>query len=81
MDRRTERRLAVLKRWRSERAHELELDPGVLCPNSTLEEIAFENPTTAHAVQRTPGVKPWFGRSFGAEVARSLRDLEASAGS
>ena len=80
MDRRTERRLAALKRWRGERARELELDPGVLCPNSTLEAIAFENPTTAAAVQKIPGLKPWFGRQFGAEVARSLRDLEAEQG-
>jgi ribonuclease D len=78
MDRRTERRLAALKRWRGERARELEIDPGVLCPNSTLEAIAFDNPTTAAAVQRMEPVKPWFGRSFGAEVARTLRELEAA---
>src|SRR4029453_18676075 len=37
MDRGTERRLLMLKRWRSERAREIGLDPGVLCPNATLE--------------------------------------------
>ena len=44
MDRRAERRLDALKRWRTERARELALDPGVLCPNTALEAIAFEDP-------------------------------------
>ena len=34
MDRRTERRVERLKRWRAVRAKELGLDPGVLCPNT-----------------------------------------------
>ena len=46
MDRRAERRLEALKRWRSERARELALDPGVLCPNTALEAIAFDDPET-----------------------------------
>jgi ribonuclease D len=79
MDRRTEKRLAALKRWRGEIAKELALDPGVLCPNATLEAIAFENPTTTAALGRLPGVKSWFARSFGAEVAWTLRELEAAA--
>jgi ribonuclease D len=76
MDRRTERRLAALKKWRGDQAKALSLDPGVMCPNATLESIAFEDPHTAAAVMKA-GVKPWFGRSFGSEIAQLLRDLDA----
>jgi len=76
MDRRTEHRLAVLKKWRGDKAKELALDPGVMCPNAQLESIAFENPLTAAAVAKA-GVKAWFGRSCGSEIAQLLRDLEA----
>ena len=44
MDRGTEKRLGLLKRWRTRRAKELCLDPGVMCPNSALEAIAWLNP-------------------------------------
>jgi ribonuclease D len=80
MDRRAERRLAALKRWRAGRAQELALDPGVLCPNTALEAIAFEDPEGAEGVARLPEVKPWFARSFGEEVVAVLRgdDEEAA---
>ncbi len=76
MDRRTERRLAVLKRWRGQRAREVELDPGVLCPNAALEAIAFKNPATGSELVGMEELKGWFAREFGEEVARALRDVE-----
>jgi len=79
MDRRAERRLVALKRWRSTRASELALDPGVLCPNTALEAIALENPADAAGVARLPEVKPWFARSFGDDVVAALRGADAHA--
>jgi ribonuclease D len=73
MDRRSERTVTALKRWRAERAAALALDPGVLCPNSTLEAIAILHPTSAAEVRKLPEVKGWFGREFGEEVAAVLR--------
>ncbi|HVP28757.1 MAG TPA: ribonuclease D [Myxococcota bacterium] len=73
MDRRSERIVSALKRWRSERAAALGLDPGVLCPNSTLEAIAIERPATVDELRRMSEVKGWFGREFGAEVAGVLK--------
>ncbi len=73
MDKRTEKRLAALKRWRSQRARELEIDPGVLCPNSALEAIAWAVPQEASELEVLPEVKAWFARSFGREVAEALR--------
>jgi ribonuclease D len=72
MDRRTERIVTHLKRWRSARATELALDPGVLCPNSTLEAIAWRNPRSADDLRDLPELKGWFAREFSSEVAAHL---------
>jgi ribonuclease D len=75
MDRQTERRLAALKRWRTARAQQLEMDPGVLCPNSALEAIAWSAPNRARELEDVPEVKRWFAREFGSEVV-SAADAE-----
>ncbi|MEN8184214.1 MAG: ribonuclease D [Myxococcota bacterium] len=74
MDRTTERRLVALKRWRGTRSRELALDPGVLCPNSALEAIAFANPSRGEDLREAPELKRWFVREFGGEVTDALRD-------
>jgi ribonuclease D len=79
MDRRAERRLVALKRWRAGRAQELALDPGVLCPNTALEAIALENAPDAAVLARLPEVKPWFAESFGDEIVAALRSADAHA--
>jgi ribonuclease D len=72
MDQGTEKRLGALKRWRTRRAKELSLDPGVLCPNSALEAIAWRNPREGSELEDLNEVKRWFARSFGDEVAEAL---------
>ena len=52
MDRHAERRLLALKQWRTRRAAELAMDPGVLCPNSALEAIARARRRTARTISR-----------------------------
>jgi len=74
MDRKAERRLVALKKWRGERSKELSLDPGVLCPNASLEVIAIANPGDAAEVEELGELKGWFARHFGAEVADALKD-------
>ena len=68
MDRHGEKRLAALKRWRAARAQELELDPGVLCPNSALEAIAWREAGKPSELEELPELKRWFVREFGSEV-------------
>ncbi len=70
MDRGAERRLGALKQWRSKRAAELALDPGVLCPNSSLEAIAWRAPATVADLGSLQELKGWFVREFGEEVTR-----------
>jgi ribonuclease D len=76
MDRGTERRLLLLKRWRSERARETGLDPGVLCPNAVLEAIAWRNPGAAGEIREVGGVKGWFAEAFAEELMAALRQPE-----
>jgi len=76
MDRGTEKRLGVLKRWRTSRAKELCLDPGVLCPNSALEAIAWLNPADESELFNLSEVKGWFARSFGKEVTEAMQSAE-----
>lgn len=68
MDRHADRRLLALKRWRAQRAVELSLDPGVLCPNSALEAIAWRAPASPAELEELPELKGWFLREFGGEM-------------
>jgi ribonuclease D len=77
MDRRAERLVERLKRWRARRASELEMDPGVLCPNSTLEAISFRDPAKLQELAELPEVKGWFAREFGPEVLDILAQAAA----
>jgi ribonuclease D len=77
MDRQTERRLAALKRWRTTRAQQLSMDPGVLCPNSALEAIAWSAPGRARELEDVPELKRWFVREFGAEVVAAASAEDA----
>jgi ribonuclease D len=68
LDRRGDVRLEHLKRWRAVRARELGLDPGVFCPNTTLEAIAWADPADTAALGAIDAVKSWWAQAFGAEV-------------
>jgi ribonuclease D len=77
MDRGAERRLGALKQWRSKRAAELALDPGVLCPNSALEAIAWRAPATVADLGSLQELKGWFVREFGEEVTAVSKRADA----
>ena len=74
MDRKTERRVNDLKVWRTKRAEDLSLDPGVLCPNAALEAIAWCNPQQGSDLAEVGELKGWFKREFGDEVSQTLQD-------
>jgi ribonuclease D len=78
LDRRGESRLEELKLWRAKRAHELGLDPGVFCPNASLEEIAAVLPRSDDEMRGLTAVKPWWVEQFGPEVLRVLSAAESS---
>jgi ribonuclease D len=76
MDRNTERSLTALKKWRAERAKDLSMDPGVLCPNSALEAIAWKEPSSRNDLQDLSELKGWFLQEFGAEVAKVCQNAQ-----
>src|SRR5262245_18387182 len=73
MDRSGGPSLAALKQWRSQRAAELEMDPGVLCPNSALEAMAWRAPRAAGDLEELDELKGWFVHAFGAEAVEVCR--------
>lgn len=72
LDRKAELSLTRLKNWRAKRSTELGLDPGVFCPNATLEEIAWANPKDKEAVLELAVVKNWWGEAFAGEVLETF---------
>lgn len=76
MDRRIERRVGILKRWRTPRAADLGIDPGILCPNAGLEAIAWANPQNLSDLPNVPELRRWFSEAFGAEVVAALAEEE-----
>ncbi len=79
LDRRGEARLEELKHWRARRARELGLDPGVFCPNASLEEVAATQPRSVDELRALSNVKPWWTEHFGAELLSVLQEAEARA--
>ncbi len=74
MDRQADRRLVTLKAWRARRAAELDMDPGVLCPNSGLEAIAWRAPGSAKDLRELQELKGWFVREFGSEAVTAAAE-------
>ena len=73
-DRHGERRLNALKGWRAEKATALNIDPGVLCPNATLEAIAWQDPKSKADLDEIVELKKWFIRDFGTEITKINRE-------
>jgi hypothetical protein len=76
MDRHSDRRMVALKKWRTGRAADLAMDPGVLCPNSGLEAIALRAPEVVGDLEALPELKGWFLREFGGEVVKVTLEAE-----
>lgn len=69
-----EARLERLKVARNRLATEFDLQPGVLCPNGTLEAIARANPATVEDLGRLPELRRWQLRELGGELLAAAKD-------
>jgi ribonuclease D len=67
-----EARLDRLKLRRNQLAGDLELQPGVLCPNGTLEAIARAVPTSVEAMTGLPGLREWQRRELGGSLLEAM---------
>ena len=61
-----------LKRVRNERAAQLGLDPGVLCPKGTLEAVARARPKTSAALGDIHEIRKWQVKLLGADFLKAL---------
>jgi len=71
-------RVERLKAVRNREATRLDLAPGVLCPNGTLEAIARMVPESVEALARVPGMRRWQAAEIGEELLRVVPDPPAA---
>ena len=67
-------RFERLKAVRNRLAVRLELAPGVLCPNGTLEAIARANPLNMNALAALPELRRWQVAEIGDELLAAVRE-------
>jgi ribonuclease D len=72
-DQELDAKLERLKTTRNRLATQLNLAPGVLCPNGTLEAIARGNPTSIAAMATIPDFRRWQLSTIGGELLEALR--------
>jgi ribonuclease D len=72
-----ESRLERLKAARNALAMRYDLQPGVLCPNGTLEAIAGMNPDTLQQMESIRELRRWQLREFGGSLLAALRQPAA----
>ncbi len=67
-DRAYDRRLERLKTLRDRRAKELDMEPGLLCPNGTLQAIARLAPGTSRQLRDVEELRRWQTRVLGGQA-------------
>jgi len=75
-----EARLEAMKRVRNSLADRYQLQPGVLCPNGTLEAIAAALPANLEALAGVSGVRAWQVSEIGAPLLEAMRSAIVSSG-
>ncbi len=65
-------RISKLGKWRSRKADDLGLDPGVFFPKHLVVAVAMERPGTLEALGSIEGMRQWRTREFGSEILELL---------
>ncbi len=71
-DNAVEKRLSLLKAWRTKAAGRLGISPGILINNALLEEIAGRPPRVVGELQSFPTMKAWQRRELGGGILDAL---------
>jgi len=71
-------RVERLKAARNREAARLDLAPGVLCPNGTLEAIARAQPATRDDLAAVPGLRRWQSAEIGEVLLAALPEAAAA---
>ena len=69
-----------MKRVRNSLADRYQLQPGVLCPNGTLEAIAAALPVNLEALAGVSGVRSWQVNEIGAPLLEAMQSAIVSSG-
>lgn len=67
-------RIEALRRWRQEKARQLNLHVGVVFPANVLENLAMAPPADLGELANLPGMRLWRIREFGLELIELLQD-------
>jgi len=67
-----DKRFNNLKKWRKEKAAQLELDAGILINNAALESIARHNPDSPEQLEQLTGLKKWQRKVLGKEILNAV---------
>jgi len=78
LSRGAEKRLQRLKEWRSHFAHALQMDPGVMLPNATMEAVALANPRDLADLVGRGLLKRWQLQLFGEAILQVLHAVPRS---
>ncbi|MEO5798852.1 MAG: HRDC domain-containing protein, partial [Gemmatimonadales bacterium] len=70
----------ALKRARNSLADRYQLQPGVLCPNGTLEGIAATQPENLEQLRGVAEVRAWQVHEFGETLLTAMRSAAPPAG-
>jgi ribonuclease D len=73
-----EARLDRLKAARNRLATQLDLQPGVLCPNGTLEAIARREPQSRAELRELPEIRRWQADEIGEALIEAARDPDTA---
>ena len=66
-------RLKKLKSWRTKKAKELDLDPGLVCNNSLLENLAQANPQSYGRLGEITDMRIWQKKVLGKDIVETLQ--------
>lgn len=69
------RRINAIKKWRDQKAEELEIDPSLLFNKAQLTAVSIKNPKTIQALEAIEGLKKWQVKEFGDPVLEALKSL------
>jgi ribonuclease D len=69
-------RLEVLKQWRKQKAHQLEVESDIVLPRDLLHRLAAENPRDEHSLADCLADVPWRRERYGGEILKALTRLK-----
>ncbi|MBK8051201.1 MAG: HRDC domain-containing protein [Anaerolineales bacterium] len=65
-------RFDILRKWRSEKAHQRNVAPDIVLTNSTLLAIAQRNPATVAELSLVADLGPWKLKTYGPEILDAI---------